>query len=99
MPDGRPGQLREACESSPGRLRVESVDLYQLHTPDPEVPFEEAVGTLAELRQEGKVRHAGLSNASVEQLRQAREAMPIVSVQDRYYNRTDHSSEEITRSA
>ncbi len=94
VPDGRPGQLREACESSLGRLRVESIDLYQLHTPDPEVPFEESVGTLAELREEGKVRHVGLSNVSAEQLRQAREIVPIVSVQNRY-NLTDRSSEEI----
>jgi pyridoxine 4-dehydrogenase len=82
--DGRPEHLREACESSLMRLRVERIDLYQLHSPDPEVPFEESVGALAELRTEGKIRHVGLSNVSVGQLEQAQQIVPIVSVQNRY---------------
>jgi aryl-alcohol dehydrogenase-like predicted oxidoreductase len=82
--DGRPEHLREACESSLRRLRVERIDLYQLHSPDPEVPFEESVGALAELRSEGKIRHVGLSNVSAEQLEQAQQIVPIASVQNRY---------------
>jgi pyridoxine 4-dehydrogenase len=82
--DGRPEHLREACESSLLRLRVERIDLYQLHSPDPEVPFEESVGALAELRSEAKIRHVGLSNVSAEQLEQAQQIVPIVSVQNRY---------------
>ena len=82
--DGRPEHLREACEGSLQRLRVERIDLYQLHAVDPEVPLEESVGTLAELRDEGKVGHVGLSNVDTEQLGRAREIVPIVSVQDRY---------------
>jgi pyridoxine 4-dehydrogenase len=93
-PDGRPGQLREACESSLLRLRLERVDLYQLHSSDPGVPFEESVGTLAELREEGKIRHVGLSNVSVEQLEQAQEIVPIASVQNRY-SLVERSSEDV----
>jgi aryl-alcohol dehydrogenase-like predicted oxidoreductase len=83
-PDGRPEHLREACEESLRRLRVERIDLYQLHTVDPDVPFEESVGTLVELRDEGKIAHIGLSNVDTEQLARAREIVPIVSVQNRY---------------
>ncbi len=83
-PDGRPEHLKSACEGSLSRLRVDTIDLYQLHTPDPNVPFEESVGALAELQAEGKVRHVGLSNVSVERLDQARSIVPIVSVQNRY---------------
>jgi pyridoxine 4-dehydrogenase len=82
--DGRPEHLREACEGSLRRLRVDRIDIYQLHAVDPEVPFEESVGELARLREEGKIRHVGLSNVSVEKLRQAQEIVPIVSVQNRY---------------
>jgi pyridoxine 4-dehydrogenase len=82
--DGRPEHLREACEGSLKRLRVERIDLYQLHAVDPEVPFEESVGTLAELRDEGKIGHIGLSNVDTEQLGRAREIAPISSVQNRY---------------
>src|ERR671936_1209256 len=71
--DGRPGHLRDACEGSLKRLRVERIDLYQLHAVDPEVPLEESVGTLAELRDEGKIGHLGLSNVDTEQLGRARE--------------------------
>src|SRR5215207_7377604 len=95
-PDGRPGHLREACETSLLRLRLERIDLYQLHSPDPGVPFEESVGTLAELREEGKIRHVGLSNVSVEQLEQAQEIVPIVTVQNRY-SLVDRSSEDVLK--
>jgi pyridoxine 4-dehydrogenase len=81
--DGRPEHLREACEGSLRRLRVDRIDLYQLHAPDPQVPFEESVGELGRLRAEGKIRHVGLSNVSVEQLRRAQELVEIVSVQNR----------------
>jgi pyridoxine 4-dehydrogenase len=82
--DGRPEQLREACEASLTRLRVERVDVYQLHAPDPKVPIDESVGELARLREEGKIRHVGLSNVSVAELERARAVVPIVSVQNRY---------------
>jgi pyridoxine 4-dehydrogenase len=83
-PDGRPEHLREACEGSLRRLRLDRIDVYQLHRVDPKVPIEESVGALAELRSEGKVRHVGLSNVSVEQLDSAREIVPVVSIQNRY---------------
>jgi aryl-alcohol dehydrogenase-like predicted oxidoreductase len=83
-PDGRPEYLRRACEASLGRLRVDAIDLYQLHRPDPEVAFAESVGTLRELRDEGNIRHVGLSNVSVAQLEEAREIVEIASVQNEY---------------
>ena len=83
-PDGRPEHLREALEGSLRRLRVERIDLYQFHRPDPEVPFEESVGALAEWQREGLIRFVGLSNVNVEQLEAAREITDIVSVQNRY---------------
>lgn len=92
VPDGRPEHLREALDGSLRRLRLERIDLYQFHTPDPKVPFEDSVGELARLRQEGKIRHVGLSNVTVAQLEQARRIVPIVSVQNRY-NILDRSSE------
>jgi len=83
-PDGRPEHLRGACEGSLRRLRVERIDVYQLHRVDPEVPLEESVGTLAELRDEGKIGHVGVSNFDPDQLAKAQEIVPIVSVQNRY---------------
>ncbi len=83
-PDGRPEHLREACEGSLRRLKVDRIDLYQLHRIDPRVPLEESVGTLAELREEGKIRHVGLSEVDIEELEHAREIVPIASVQNRY---------------
>ena len=82
--DGRPEHLREACEASLRRLRLDRIDLYQLHAVDRNVPFEESVGELARLREEGKIRHVGLSNVSVELLRRAEQLVPVVSVQNRY---------------
>jgi pyridoxine 4-dehydrogenase len=82
--DGRPEHLRQACEGSLRRLRLERLDVYQLHAVDPQVPLEESVGALAELREEGKVAHVGLSNVDAAQLDRARGIVPIVSVQNRY---------------
>lgn len=92
--DGRPEHLREACEGSLRRLRLERIDLYQLHRPDPNVPLEESVGELARLREEGKIRHVGLSNMSVEQLERAQAIVPIASVQNRY-SLADRPSEDV----
>lgn len=83
-PDGRPEHLRAACEGSLKRLRVDHIDVYQFHRPDPKVPFEESVGALAELKAEGKIRHIGLSNVSVGHIEKAQKLTPIVSVQNRY---------------
>jgi pyridoxine 4-dehydrogenase len=94
LQDGRPERLRAACEGSLQRLRVERIDLYQLHSVDPSVPLEESVGALAELREEGKIRHVGLSNVDARQLARAREVVPIVSVQNRY-NLADRHSEGV----
>ena len=94
VPDGRPEHLRGSCEGSLRRLRVDRIDLYQLHRIDPRVPAEESLGTLAELREEGKIRHVGLSQVGVEEIKRAREIVPIVSVQNRY-NLTDRSSEDV----
>jgi pyridoxine 4-dehydrogenase len=93
-PDGRPKHLREACEGSLTRLRLERIDLYQFHRPDPRVPIAESIGTLSELKDEGKIRHIGVSNFSEEQLREAERITPVVSVQNRY-NVTDRSSEQM----
>ena len=82
--NGKPSYLREACERSLQRLRVDTIDLYQLHMPDPEVAIEESVGALEELRQEGKVRHVGVSNVFGDGLEAALRTAPIVSVQNRY---------------
>lgn len=92
--DGRPEHLKRACEGSLTRLRVERIDLYQLHAPDPKVRFEDSVGALAELQRAGKVRHVGLSNVSVRELERARRIVPIVSVQNRY-GFGDRSSQDV----
>jgi aryl-alcohol dehydrogenase-like predicted oxidoreductase len=93
-PDGRPEHLRQACEGSLARLRLDRIDLYQFHRPDPKVPIAESIGALAEMKDEGKIRHVGVSNFTEEQLRQAERVTPIVSVQNRY-NVTDRSSESM----
>lgn len=80
--DGRPEHLRAACEGSLRRLRVDAIDVYQLHAPDDRVPFADSVGALAELRDAGKVRHVGLSNVTLDQLRTAQAIVPIASVQN-----------------
>ena len=92
--DCRPERLKRCCEESLRRLKVDTIDLYQLHTIDPQVPFADSVGALAELRAEGKVRHVGLSNVGRRQLAEAREIVPIVSIQNRY-SMTSRDSEEV----
>src|SRR6202035_861844 len=92
-PDGRPEHLRTALEGSLKRLRVERIDLYQFHRPDPNVPLEESLGVLVEAQRAGKIRHIGISNVSVAQLAQARRFTTIVSVQNRY-NAEDRASDD-----
>lgn len=92
--NGRPQHLREVLEGSLKRLKLERIDLYQFHRPDPDVPLEESIGALAELRDAGKIRHIGVSNVDAQQLKRAREMVPIVSVQNRY-NRNDRQSEPV----
>src|SRR6202008_889888 len=82
--DATPAHLREAVEGSLKRLRLDRIDIYQLHTPDPVVPFDASVETLAQLREEGKIRLIGLSNVTQEHIERARKIVPIVSVQNRY---------------
>lgn len=82
--DARPEHLRRAIEGSLKRLRLERIDLYQLHAPDPKVPFAESVATLAELQKAGKIRHVGLSNVNLDELEEARRIVPVVSVQNAY---------------
>ena len=92
--DGRPEHLREACDASLRRLRLERIDLYYLHRHDPEVPVEESLGALELLRQEGKIRLIGVSNFSLSQLRQAQSVAKIAAVQNEY-NRGLLTSEEV----
>jgi pyridoxine 4-dehydrogenase len=92
--DGRPEHLRDACEGSLRRLRLDAIELYQHHNPDKRVPYEESIGALKELQQEGKIRHVGVSNVSVDQLEAAREIVEVVSVQNRF-NLTDRHSQDV----
>src|SRR5437763_1963879 len=82
--DGRPEHLREVLEGSLRRLRLNHIDIYQFHRPDPNVPFEDSVGALAKMREEGKIRHVGLSNVTIDKLAQAQKIVPIVTVQNHY---------------
>jgi aryl-alcohol dehydrogenase-like predicted oxidoreductase len=93
-PDGRPQHLREACEGSLRRLRLDQIPLYQFHRPDPAVPLEDSIGTLLALKDEGKIRHIGLSNVHEDQLRRAQAMTPIVSIQNRY-NPADRKSDSL----
>ena len=93
-PDGRPEHLRRALEGSLKRLRLDCIDLYQLHAPDPAVPYAESIGALADLQRAGKIRHIGISNVSVAQLEEARRSVPIVSVQNEY-NLGERSSSSV----
>jgi pyridoxine 4-dehydrogenase len=90
-PDGRPEHLRQACEGSLRRLRLDEIPLYQLHRVDPKVPLAESIGALVELKNEGKIRHIGVSNVTEEQLREAEAIVPIVSVQNRFNVNDRHS--------
>ena len=92
--DARPERLMECCEASLRRLKLDRIDLYQLHSPDPRVPYEDSVGALKELQDAGKIRHVGISNVSVEELEQARGIVEVVTVQNRY-NLEDRRSEDL----
>jgi pyridoxine 4-dehydrogenase len=92
--NGRPQHLRAACEGSLRRLRVDRIDLYQLHRIDPKVPVDDQIATLAALQAEGKIRHVGLSEVSVSQIKHARHRIPIVTVQNRY-SLTDREHERV----
>jgi pyridoxine 4-dehydrogenase len=92
--DARPERLKECCEASLRRLRLERIDLYQLHSPDPRVPLEDSMGALKELQDEGKIRHVGVSNVSVEELERACAVVDVVTVQNRY-NLTERHSESV----
>jgi aryl-alcohol dehydrogenase-like predicted oxidoreductase len=92
--DGRPEHLRSACEGSLQRLKLERIDLFQLHRIDSKVPAADQFGTLADLQREGKIRHIGLSQVSVEDLRAAREVIEVVTVQNRY-SVSDRSDDDV----
>jgi pyridoxine 4-dehydrogenase len=92
--DARPERLKECCEASLRRLKLDRIDLYQLHSPDPKVPYRDSVGALKELQDDGKIRHVGISNVSLEQLAEAREIVEVVTVQNRY-NLEDRRSEDV----
>ncbi len=93
--DGSPKHLREALEASLKRLRLDTIDIYQFHRPDPKVPFEDSVGEVAKMKAEGKIRHVGLSNVTIEQLAQAQKIVPIVTIQN-HYNLSKRESEHMT---
>jgi pyridoxine 4-dehydrogenase len=92
--DGRPEHLREACEGSLRRLRLEQIDVYYLHRPDPDVPYEESVGALKELRDEGKIRHVAVSNVNLERLAIARGIVEVAVVQNQY-SVTDRRAQDV----
>jgi aryl-alcohol dehydrogenase-like predicted oxidoreductase len=92
--DGRPEHLKRACEGSLKRLRVDRIDVYYLHRPDPQVPYEESIGALKELRDEGKIRHVAVSNASLQRLEAARGIVEIAAVQNQY-SLTDRRSQDV----
>ena len=94
VPDGRPEHLRRACEGSLKRLKLDRIDLYQLHRIDPKVPLADQIGTLLALQKEGKVRHLGLSEVSVDQIKAVRRLAPIVSVQNRF-NLSDRGAQPV----
>jgi len=94
--NGKPEHLRSACEGSLRRLRLERIDLYQLHRIDPKVPAEDQLGTLKDLQAQGKIKHIGLSEVSVRQIQHARTIVPIVSVQNRY-SVTDRGSQDVLK--
>jgi pyridoxine 4-dehydrogenase len=94
VPNGRPEHLKRAVEGSLKRLRLERIDLYQLHAVDPKVPIEESLGALKQMQGTGKIRHVGLSNVDPEEIARARKIVPIASVQNRY-NIEDRKSENV----
>src|SRR5829696_5490972 len=94
MLNGTPEHLKQACEESLLRLRLDTIDLYQLHAVDPNVPIAESVGALRDLQAQGKVRHVGLSNVNATQLEEARQIVDVVSVQNRY-SLSDRGSDDV----
>ncbi len=92
--NGRPEHLIEACEGSLRRLKLDQIPLYQFHRPDPAVPLEDSISALVALKEQGKIRHIGLSNVNEDQLRRAQQLVPIVSIQNRY-NVEDRQSESL----
>jgi pyridoxine 4-dehydrogenase len=92
--NGQPKHLRAACEGSLRRLRRDRIDVYQFHSPDPRVPLSDSIGELLRLQAEGKIRHIGISNVSLDELKQAERLTPIVSVQNRF-NLEDRRSDEV----
>lgn len=94
VPNGHPDHLRSACEGSLRRLKVQRIDLYQLHTIDPKIPVDDQINTLLDLQREGKIRHIGLSNVSIKEIEYIRKLATIVSIQNRY-NLTDRHSEDV----
>jgi pyridoxine 4-dehydrogenase len=94
VPDARPERLKECCEASLRRLRLERIDLYQLHSPDRKVPLEDSLGALKELQDEGKIRHVGVSNVSTDELDRARQVVAVATVQNRY-NVADRQHEDV----
>src|SRR5881296_284890 len=95
VPNGRPEHLKQAVEGSLKRLRLERIDLYQLHTVDPKVPIQESLGALKQMQDAGKVQHIGLSNVDPDEIARAQKIVSIVSVQNRY-NIEDRKSENVT---
>jgi pyridoxine 4-dehydrogenase len=91
--DAHPDRLKECCEGSLRRLKLDRIDLYQLHAPDPKVPLEDSLGALKELQDEGKIRHIGVSNVSVDELERSRALVDVVTVQNRY-NLADRATED-----
>jgi pyridoxine 4-dehydrogenase len=92
--DADPKRLKECCEGSLRRLRLDRIDVYQLHAPDPKVPLEDSLGALGELQEEGKIRHIGVSNVSEQELDRARAVVDVVTVQNRY-NLADRAAEGV----
>src|SRR3954452_24547940 len=94
--DLHPERIKECCEASLRRLKLDRIDLYQLHAVDPNVPYEETVGAAKELQDEGKIRHVGVCNVGLAELETARAIVDVVSVQNRY-SLVDRSSEKVLR--
>ncbi|MFL5866205.1 MAG: aldo/keto reductase [Thermoleophilaceae bacterium] len=92
--DARPERIKDCCEGSLRRLRLDRIDVYQLHAPDPNVPIEESLGAMRELQEQGKVRHIGVSNVSPEDLERARAVVDVVSAQCRF-SLTDRAQEPV----
>jgi aryl-alcohol dehydrogenase-like predicted oxidoreductase len=92
--DARPERLTECIDASLRRLKLDRIDLYQLHAPDPDVPIEDSLGALRDAQQQGKIRHIGVSNVSTDELERARAVVDVVTVQNRY-NLVDRSSEDV----